>query len=246
MARMARPVLEGVPHHITQRGNRRQRVFFCDEDYQTYLSLLKTYCCLGEVEIWAYCLMPNHVHLVVVPNDKEQLARSIGEVHRKYTRYINFRENWKGYLWQGRFSSNPMDEAYLHSTVRYVELNPVKAGLVNSAEDWQWSSARAHLAKQNDGIVSVWPMLERIGDWPKYLLNNHSEARNELIRLHTRTGRPLGSDSFVKKLEHRCGKSLRPGKPRVRRQMWNRSVLCPQNSPELRTQNSELIRTNQN
>ncbi len=95
-----------------------------------------------------------HVHLVVVPSDKEQLAQSIGEAHRRYTRYINFRENWKGYLWQGRFSSNPMDEDYLHSTVRYVELNPVKARLVDVAEEWRWSSARAHLRQEDDGIVT--------------------------------------------------------------------------------------------
>ncbi|WP_424946191.1 transposase [Candidatus Spongiihabitans sp.] len=213
MARMARTVFEGVPHHITQRGNRRQQVFFCDEDYLTYLNLITTYCHLGKVEIWAYCLMPNHVHLVVVPNDKEQLAQSIGEAHRRYTRYINFRENWKGYLWQGRFSSNPMDEAYLYSTVRYVELNPVRAGLVDSAEKYRWSSARAHLTQENDGVVTVTPMLERIEDWVQYLSDDHGEARDKLIRLHSRTGRPLGSDCFVDKLEHLCGKSLRPGKP---------------------------------
>lgn len=213
MARMARTVFEGVPHHITQRGNRRQRVFFCDEDYRTYLRLLSTYCRPGEVEVWAYCLMPNHVHLVLVPNDKERLVRSIGETHRRYTRYINFREKWKGYLWQGRFMSNPMDESYLRATVRYVELNPVKAGLVECAENWRWSSARAHLAEKDDGIVTVAPMLERIENWGQYLSNDRGKATDQLIRLHARTGRPLGSDCFVDKLEQLCGKSLRPGKP---------------------------------
>ena len=213
MARMARVVIPGIPHHITQRGNRRQKVFFCDEDYETYIKLVSHFCVQDNVEVWAYCLMPNHVHLVLVPNNPVTLAHAIGEAHRRYTRYINFRENWKGYLWQGRFTSFPMDESYLYSAVRYVELNPVKARLVDAPETWRWSSARAHLQKKDDDIVTVNPMLQRVRNWPAYLAETNAYEREDLIRLHTRTGRPLGSDSFIDQLEVLCGRSLRPLKP---------------------------------
>ena len=162
MARMARAVFAGVPHHVTQRGNRRQPVFFCDDDYRLYKSLISRYCALNGVEIWAYCLMPNHTHLVAVPHDSGSLARALGEAHRRYTRAINFREAWRGYLWQGRFASFPMDEFHLNYAVRYVEINPVEASLADSADQWEWSSARAHLEGRDDEVVLVTPMLERV------------------------------------------------------------------------------------
>ena len=213
MARMARVVIPGIPHHITQRGNRKQKVFFYDEDYQLYIQLISRFCVSARIEVWAYCLMPNHVHLVVVPNKQTNLALAIGEAHRRYTRYVNYRENWRGYLWQGRFASFPMDESYLYSTVRYVERNPVKASLVSSPELWKWSSARAHLRGTDDDLVKVEPMLQRVGNWSEYLAMNNSNRDDDLIRLHGRTGRPLGSDSFVDLLEDICGRSLRPLKP---------------------------------
>jgi putative transposase len=124
MARIARVIATGYPHHVTQRGNRRQRTFFNDEDYAVYLELLSEWTRKHDVEVWAYCLMPNHVHLIVVPGTQDGLARAIGEAHRRYTRRINFREGWKGHLWQERFSSFPMDENHLLTAVRYVEMNP--------------------------------------------------------------------------------------------------------------------------
>jgi putative transposase len=157
--------------------------------------------------------MPNHVHLVLVPGDQATFVQAIGETHRHYTRYINFRENWKGYLWQGRFASFAMDESYLYSAVRYVELNPVKARLVSTPEQWRWSSARAHLRQKSDDLVTVNPMLERVGNWSAYLSETTDNEREESLRLHSRTGRPLGSDSFVEHLEDLCGRSLRPLKP---------------------------------
>ena len=114
-------IVPGIPHHITQRGNRRQAVFFRDEDYQAYLELISHWCGEEGVEIWSFCLMPNHVHLIVVPGEGSGLSRAIGEAHRRYTRHINFREQWRGYLWQGRFASFPLDEAYLLAAARYVE-----------------------------------------------------------------------------------------------------------------------------
>ena len=126
MARLARFVVPGLPHHITQRGNRRQQTFFCDEDYAAYVELMADWCQERGVEIWAYCLMPNHIHLIAVPQSEDGLGRAIGEAHRRYTRRINFREKWRGYLWQGRFASFVMDEPHLLAAARYVELNPVR------------------------------------------------------------------------------------------------------------------------
>jgi len=122
MARIGRVVATGLPHHITQRGNRRQQTFFSEEDYREYITLMSEWCKHCNVEIWAYCLMPNHVHLVAVPASEDDLRRAIGEAHRRYTRYINFLKGWRGYLWQGRFSSYPMDETYLLAAARYIEL----------------------------------------------------------------------------------------------------------------------------
>ncbi len=143
MARIARVVAPGYPHHITQWGNRRQEVFFCDDDYLTYLQLMSTWCKRYETEILAWCLMPNHVHLIAVPKEETGLARSIGEAHRRYIRMVNFCQKWKGHLWQERFSSFPMDEQYLLAA-GYIEINPVAAKLVKRPEGYRWSSVHAH------------------------------------------------------------------------------------------------------
>ena len=150
MARIARVIAPGYPHHITQRGNRRQEVFFCDDDYHAYLELMTTWCKRHEVEILAWCLMPNHVHLIAVPQMETSLARAIGEAHRRYTRMINFRQKWRGHLWQERFASFPMDEQHLLAAARYIEMNPVAAGLVKSPAEYRWSSVHAHLNSQDD------------------------------------------------------------------------------------------------
>ena len=152
MARLARVIAPGMPHHVTQRGNPRQQTFFGEEDYQHYLELMAQFCRAEQVAIWAYCLMPNHVHLIVVPQSAESLRRAIGEAHRRYTRRINFREGWPGHLWQGRFASFVMDEDHLLTAARYVELNPVRAGLVQAPSRYRWSSAAAHLRGRD-----VWP-----------------------------------------------------------------------------------------
>jgi len=152
MARIARVVVPGIPHHVTQRGVRRMETFFDDEDYEVYLRLMCDWCEMSGIEVWAYCLMPNHVHLVAVPEREESLARGIGEAHRRFTRHINFKKGWKGYLWQGRFGSFPMDEDYLLAACRYVELNPVRAKLVERPEEFRWSSAKAHLSGKDDGL----------------------------------------------------------------------------------------------
>ncbi len=217
MARIARVVVPGYPHHITQRGNRRQSTFFCDEDYAAYLDLMAQWCRKCQVEIWAWCLMPNHVHLIAVPQEERGLARAIGEAHRRYTRRINFRENWRGHLWQGRFASFPMDEHHLLAAVRYIEMNPVAAGLVTDPADYRWSSARAHLSGEDDGLTRVEPMSSMVGDWRGYLSLSSPEELDKLKR-HERTGRPLGGDDFVAALERDLDRTLRPQKPGPRKQ----------------------------
>lgn len=212
MARIARVIAPGIPHHVTQRGNRRQQTFFCDEDYQAYLVLMSEWCIKYRVEIWAWCLMPNHVHLIAVPETEDGLARAIGEAHRRYTRKINFREGWRGHLWQERFASFPMDESYLLAAARYVEMNPVAAGLVQHPTDYLWSSARAHLDGTDDLLVKVGALLEIAGNWSSFLsLADDDELAT--FKKHERTGRPLGKETFIDQIEKIAGRLLRPQKP---------------------------------
>lgn len=210
MARMARVVVPGIPHHVTQRGVRRSNVFFSDDDYELYIRLLSEFCNKSGTKIWAYCLMTNHVHLIMVPSSEDGLRASLGEAHRRYTRYINQREQCRGHLWQERFHSFPMDEHYLLAAVRYVEMNPVHANMVAQAEDYGWSSAGAHLTGKDDRLVKVAPMLERVSNWREYLDSSLDDATVETLRKHTNTGRPLGDESFLDMLELRAGRTLRP------------------------------------
>jgi REP-associated tyrosine transposase len=213
LARLARVVAPGIPHHVTQRGNRRQLVFFRESDYRLYLRLVGAKCRAAGVEVWAFCLMPNHVHLILVPRDPGGLRAALAEAHRRYTLAINKRMRWTGYLWQGRFSSFPMDEQHLLAATRYVEQNPVRAGLVARASDWPWSSARAHLNGRDDGIVRVRPLLDRVGSWEALLGESLSATALAEIRAVERTGRPLGPSMFVRQLESQLGRRLAPRKP---------------------------------
>jgi putative transposase len=212
MVRIARVVVPGFPHHITQRGNRRQKTFFRDEDYEVYIDLVAGHCRKRGVEIWAYCLMPNHVHLVAVPETEESLRQAIAEAHRRYTRMINFREGWRGYLWQGRFSSFPMDDEYLFRAARYIEMNPVRAGLVDMAEDYRWSSAKAHLTGLDDKLVKAAPLLDKSIDWREYLREAESEEFAGRLRRHQHTGRPFGGPGLLEKIQHLLGRDLKPKK----------------------------------
>ena len=213
MARLARVVMEGVAHHVTQRGNRRQQVFFGDEDYRAYRVLLAEGCLKAEVEVWAYCLMPNHVHLILTPTTRDGLRAALAEAHRRYTRAVNFREGWRGYLWQGRFASVAMDEAHMMAAARYVELNPVRARLAHTAAEWPWSSARAHLEGRDDGLVKVRPLLDRAADWGDFLDQGPEDGVHRALQSSERTGRPLGSETFLARLEAGLDRSLTPKKP---------------------------------
>jgi len=213
MTRLARAVVPALPHHVTQRGNRRQKTFFEIEDYLLYISLLGEACRRFDVDVWAYCLMPNHVHLIVVPASADALRRALGQAHRLYTRHVNAREGWRGYLWQGRFASYPMDERYTLAAARYVELNPVRANLVSRPEDYPWSSARAHLLERDDALVRVAPLLARVADWPAFLREPIDPTLIDDVRKHQSTGRPLGDDAFIGHLEALLGRILRRRKP---------------------------------
>lgn len=213
MPRMARLVVPGYPHHITQRGSRRQRTFFNDSDYRAYLGLIRDRQGAAGVDIWAYCLMPNHVHLVAVPGQAESLAKLLRDVHHRHAKRVNAANGWRGHLWQERFHSTVMDEPHLLAAVRYVELNPVRSGLCQQAAEWPWSSVHAHLRGDGDGIVNVQPMLGRVPDWTSYLSCSDSPEMVDALRSLSTTGRPAGSEEFVDELERQMGRPLRRRKP---------------------------------
>ena len=201
MARMTRVVVPGFPHHVIQRGNRRQKVFFNDDDYVQYLKFLDKYSSIFNLDILCYCLMPNHIHLIATPNNNAGLAQAIGETHRNYTRFINFREQWRGYLWQGRFSSYVLDERYLLSAVRYILLNPVKSKLVTRPWDYKWSSARHHMMLESNSLLKDDLLKGVVGDWKQFLDVHPKQDDSKLLQLHERTGRSLGGNAFINKLE---------------------------------------------
>ena len=145
-------------------------------------------------------VMDNHVHLIVKPEQKESLALAVGETHKRYTRMVNFREGWRGYLWEGRFKSFILDEQYLYVAVRYVERNPVRARLVKEAEEYLWSSARAHAEGAKTEILSHFYLMDEIKDWKRYLTQEDGQENLSLIRQHAATGRPLGDVGFLEKL----------------------------------------------
>jgi putative transposase len=212
MARLARVVVPGHPHHVTQRGNGRARTFFGDSDYALYRDLLAENCRAAGVEVWAWCLMPNHVHLILVPSDPDGLRRALARVHRTYAGIIQARRKRTGHFWQGRFGAVAMDEPHLAAALRYVSLNPVRARLVERAQDWRWSSTRAHLRNRDDGVTALKPVSDR---FPRFadLLDSEPEADLfERLRAAESVGRPLGNDGFLARLERLTRRSLKPGK----------------------------------
>jgi putative transposase len=214
MARIARFIVPGLPHHVTQRGNRRERVFFSDDDYALYRDLLAGQCRKQGVACWAYCLMPNHVHLILVPDREEALGRALGETHRRYSTVINARLGVTGHLFQARFGAAAMDEEHLIAAARYVALNPVRARLVERAEDWRWSSAGAHLAARDDSLVRVGPLIERCGGRFADLIETPPSAEAvSALRAAETIGRPVGSPAFLDRLAAATGRDPRP-KPR--------------------------------
>jgi putative transposase len=229
MARLARLVLPGIPYHVTQRGNRRQQTFFEDGDFALYRDLLAEAARKASTEVWSYCLMPNHVHLIVVPADEDGLRRTFADAHRRYTGFINARQRWIGHLWQGRYGAVAMDETHLAAAARYVALNPVRARLVEKAEEWPWSSARAHICGMDDTLATVAPLLERYGDFASFLGSAEDQHATRALRMAETTGRPVGSAGWVEEIERKSGRSLSPKKrgPKAKENAAGmREVLC--------------------
>lgn len=219
MARIARIIAPNYPHHITQRGNNHVDVFFDDEDKSIYMSLLKDYSEKWFVEIWAYCLMTNHVHILAVPTEEGVLSQCLGRTNLLYTQHVNRRYKRSGRLWQNRFFSTVVDtETYLWAVARYIERNSVKSSLVVRPEDYPWSSCRANISGQKDEFLTKKRWLDD-EDRKSYriFLMQQDPVMDQKIRRSTSTGRPLGSEGFVAALEKQLCRKLLPkkaGRPR--------------------------------
>ena len=216
MVRRARIILPGEPHHVTQRGNRRQKVFFTTDDYQFYINLLNTCAKAFEFEIWSYCLMPNHVHLLLVPSSENSLRDGIAHLHQCYTKAINRTHHWQGHLWQGRFFSCPVQYEKAAIVARYIELNPVRANLVTDPKDYEWSSAPQSCKFSKNGRSGFAPIFAPGGTWEEYLKYDpkldHKDALN-VIRTRVTRGLPYASEDFIKNIERTTGLSLFPKPP---------------------------------
>jgi putative transposase len=224
--RIARVVVPGVPYHIIGRGNHRQDVFLTEADKLLYLRLLDEYGEKFGVTFIGFCLMDNHHHLSAVPEFVTSFAKCFAEVNRRYSTIINIRESWSGNMWQGRYQSFPMDEAYLYNAVRYIERNPVRAGIVKKAWDYKWSSAWEHISGKRGSILRLADIKRylNVPDWKAYLEQEDPPDLQAQIELHGRTGRPLGSKEFVEKLEKLTGRNLAPRPTRMKQ---TASILLP-------------------
>ncbi len=210
MPRIARVCAINYPHHITQRGNNRETVFFDDEDRKFYLRILSKYSDEWDFEIWAYCLMTNHVHILAVPRKEESLAKGIGITNLVYTQYFNRRYDRSGRLWQNRFFSTIIErEPYLWAVARYIERNPVRVDIVKKAEDYHWSSAKAHVLRAKDNILSgdIWLKESEMNAYHNFLRKEDNEIDN-FIRKITSTGRPLGREEFIKNIGRIMGRVI--------------------------------------
>lgn len=213
MPRLSRTVFADVPHHITQRGNRREEVFFTDTDRAYYLEWLKNYSVRYEVDVLAYCLMTNHIHLVLVPATEQGLQQVLKPLHMRYAQYINRSRGWKGHLWQGRYFSSALDESYTWAAIRYVERNPVRARLVRKAERYPWSSAAGHCGLKKDTLISgkqEWQKrFEKIGDWSSWLAERDEMEELDYLQRNVSKGLPCGSEKFIQRLETLAGRELK-------------------------------------
>lgn len=217
MPRIARAIAIGVPHHLTQRGNHQQDVFFTPEDRVLYLQWLREYAQKYQMRLWAYCLMTNHLHLVTTPDDDLSLALTMRSLHSRYTQRQNAVHRWTGHLWQGRFASAPLDESYFWRAIRYVERNPVRAGLVARAEDYPWSSAAAHCGLADNPLLEPLPAENfiRQSEWSRWLSGEDGEDL-PVLRAATASGRPCGAPDFIERVSTLIGRPLhaKRGRPR--------------------------------
>ena len=212
MARLARVVVPGFPHHVTQRGNGRQRVFFSDDDYRLYIGLLASSCAAAGVACWAFALMPNHIHAILVPGDEDGLRAALAPVHRRYAGLVNARRRRTGHFWQGRYGAAAMDEEHLAAAFRYILRNPVAAGLSRAPERWPWSSAAAYLTGRADGLTETGPMLSRFPDMAALLKSAEIAEGGLAVPGDETVGRPRGSPAFMARIERKTGRRLIPAK----------------------------------
>ncbi len=216
MARQARVAAVGIPHHVTQRGNDRQDIFLLDDDRRRYLALLGEYGERYGLSILGYCLMTNHVHLVVVPERDDALSQALGNTHQRHAQRFNQRYRRSGHVWQNRFYSCALGPDRAAVALAYGDLNPVRAGLAPRAEEWEWSSARAHASGRDEsGLLDLdacrrWVDLD---DWGTILASGGFTAEANELRRATASGLPYGDDGFVDQLELATGRSLRPKLP---------------------------------
>jgi putative transposase len=215
VTRLARVIAVDVPHHVTQRGNARRFILDCDADRMAYLNLLRQNIELHGLGLIGYCLMSNHVHLVITPHNADGLALALRHAHGRYAIYWNAVHQSSGHAWQGRYYSCPLDRVHLWEALRYTELNPVRAGLASEAEAWRWSSAAAHCgAGAGNEILDlqVWRENWTASAWREYLAAGEMESKLREIRRCTHIGRPLGSTEFVQALERSMKRRLSPRK----------------------------------
>jgi len=215
VARLARVIIVDVAHHVTQRGNARQFILASDADRAVYLDLLGRYSDLHHLSLLGYCLMSNHVHLIVVPRRANALALALKHTHGRYASYWNVSHTSSGHVWQGRYYSCPLDPPHLWEALRYTELNPVRARLVAAPEEWKWSSAPVRcgaIAAAATLDMEQWRNRWTVSEWREYLAAGESDADLATLRQCTHTGRPLGSPEFVAALEHSTHRHLAPQK----------------------------------
>jgi putative transposase len=210
---MARVMFAGWPFHLTHRGNHKERVFRRDADKAMYLALLRRFAEKHGMAIWAYCLMRNHVHMIAVGLEKTSISRAIGMTQSQYSRRVNLERDVTGHLWANRYFSSALDDLYLWAAVRYVELNPVRAGIVSDATRFPWSSARAHAGLSTDALLAPdHPFPGPIGDWKAWLSAGLEEETASRLRVNTYNGEPTGSEEFISEIEKRLGRPVRPRK----------------------------------
>lgn len=211
MPRIARIIGIGYHHHVVQRGNNREKVFLDREDYKKYLSLLKKYSTEKEVVILAYCLMPNHVHLLAKPSGEEHLSKMMQGITLCYTQYFNRKNKRTGRLWECRYYSTLIDkERYLWAVSRYIEKNPVRANLVKRAEYYFYSSAKTHILGENNALLRE-PLFDKdeLYSYKSYMeTGEDEEAIKDIIRKQTRLGKPLGDERFLQTLSEKLGRNL--------------------------------------
>jgi len=200
MPRLARIVAVGEAHHITQRGTDHQNVFFSAGDRRVYLGLLAEQTRLAGVGILAYCLMRNHIHLIAVPHQERSLALAMQRIHGRYAQYLNARRRRCGHLWQNRYFSCPLDERHLWTALRYVEHNPVRAGIVEQAWQYRWSSAAAHLGANDESRaldLAFWAEHGGADTWRDMIDCEEDASHQQQLRSATYAGRPLGDKQFL-------------------------------------------------